>query len=114
MDIVEKVVANKVLGNAISTAKENITEGASIADPLKLSGVFPPFVIQMIKSGEQSGELEFMLEKAAQAFDREVENSISGLTALIEPIMIIVLAGMVVVIILAILVPILDMPTMIG
>lgn len=114
MDIVEKVVANKILEMAINTAKGNITEGASIADPLRISGVFPPFVIQMIASGEKSGELEFMLQKAADAFDREVDNAINGLTALIEPIMIIVLAGLVVLIILSFLLPILDLTSGLG
>jgi len=114
MEIVGKVVANKVLENAIEIARGNITEGASIADPLRMSGVFPPFVIQMIASGEQSGELEFMLEKAADTFDREVENSINGLTALIEPVMIIVLAGVVVLVILSFLMPILDLTSGIG
>jgi general secretion pathway protein F len=114
MDIVEKVVGNAILSNAVADARENITEGASIADPLRVSGVFPPFVIQMIASGEQSGELEFMLQKASDSFDREVENAINGLTALIEPIMILVLAGMVVLVILSFLLPILDLTAGIG
>jgi len=114
LDIVEKVVGNTVLGKAVANARENITEGASIADPLRVSGVFPPFVIQMIASGEQSGELEFMLQKASDSFDREVENAINGLTALIEPIMILVLAGMVVLVILSFLLPILDLTAGIG
>jgi general secretion pathway protein F len=109
MDIVEKVVGNTVLGNAIASARENITEGASIADPLRQSRVFPPFVIQMISSGEQVGELEFMLQKASEAFDREVENSIAGLTTLIEPVMILFLAGLVVIVILSFLMPILNL-----
>jgi len=114
MDIVEKVVGNRVLEISIANARDNITEGASIADPLRESKVFPPFVIQMISSGEQSGELEFMLQKAADAFDREVENAINGLTALIEPVMIIILAGLVVVVILSFLMPILDLTAGIG
>ncbi|MFO8057890.1 MAG: type II secretion system inner membrane protein GspF [bacterium] len=114
LNIVEKVVGNRVLGDAIHNAHENITEGASIAEPLKASQVFPPFVIQMIASGEQSGELEFMLQKAADAFDREVENSIAGITSLIEPMMILVLAGMVVIVILSFLMPILNLTSGIG
>jgi len=109
MGIVEKVVGNMVLSNAISHAKANISEGASIADPLRMSKVFPPFVIQMIASGEQSGELEFMLQKASIAFDREVENAVTGLTKLIEPMMIVILAGLVVLVIVAFLLPILEM-----
>ena len=114
MDIVEKVVSNRVLEMAIANARENITEGASIADPLRASQVFPPFVIQMIQSGEQSGELEFMLQKASDTFDREVENSINGLTSLIEPVMILLLAGMVVLVILSFLMPILNLTSGIG
>ena len=114
LNIVEKVVGNQVLGNAIKDAHENITEGASIADPLRASRVFPPFVLQMIASGEQAGELEFMLQKAADAFDREVENSIAAITSLIEPVMIMVLAGMVVIVILSFLMPILNLTSGIG
>jgi len=114
LNIVEKVVGNQVLGNAIKDAHENITEGASIADPLRASRVFPPFVLQMIASGEQAGELEFMLQKAADAFDREVENSIAAITSLIEPVMILVLAGMVVIVILSFLMPILNLTSGIG
>jgi general secretion pathway protein F len=108
LNIVEKVVSNQVLAQAIHQAGTNITEGAAIAEPLRQSGVFPPFVIQMIASGEQSGELEFMLQKASEAFDRDVENAINGLTTLIEPIMIMILAGMAVLVILSIILPIFD------
>jgi general secretion pathway protein F len=114
LEIVERVVNNTVLARAIESARGNITEGATIADPLRQSGVFPPFVIQMIASGEQSGDLEFMLEKASEAFDKEVETAIAGLTALIEPVMILGLAGMVVLIILSFLLPILNLAQGLG
>jgi len=114
LEIVERVVNNTVLARAIEMARGNITEGANIADPLRQSGVFPPFVIQMIASGEQSGDLEFMLEKASEAFDKEVETAIAGLTALIEPVMILGLAGVVVLIILSFLLPILNLAQGLG
>ncbi len=114
MEIVEKVVNNSVIARAISRARENITEGASIAEPLRVSGMFPPFVIQMIASGEQSGELEFMLEKTADSFDREVDAAINGLTALIEPFMILGLALIVAIIILSFLMPILQITEKLG
>jgi general secretion pathway protein F len=114
LEIVERVVNNTVLARAIEMARSNITEGATIADPLRQSGVFPPFVIQMIASGEQSGDLEFMLEKAAEAFDREVEAAVNGLTALIEPVMILGLAAVVLFIILSFLLPILRMAQGLG
>jgi len=109
LDIVEKVVNNHVIATAVHRARENITEGASIAGPLKASRAFPPFVIQMIASGEQSGELEFLLEKAAEAFEREVETAVNGLVRLIEPIMILMMAGMVAFIIVSFLLPILEL-----
>ncbi len=109
LNIVEKVVGNIVIAKAVRQARENIAEGASIAGPLKASGAFPPFVIQMIASGEQSGELEFLLEKAAEAFEREVETAVNGLVRLIEPIMILVMAGIVAFIIVSFLLPILEL-----
>jgi general secretion pathway protein F len=114
LEIVEKVVNNTVIERAITRARENITEGASIAEPLKVSGMFPPFIIQMIASGEQSGELEFMLEKAADSFDREVDAAINGLTALIEPVMILGLAGIVMIMIVSFLLPILQLTEKLG
>jgi len=114
LEIVEKVVNNTVLARAIETARSNITEGANIADPLRQSGVFPPFVIQMIASGEQSGDLEFMLEKASEAFDREVMAAIAGIMALVEPVMILGLAMVVGLIILSFLVPILNLAQGLG
>jgi len=114
LEIVEKVVNNTVVARAIAQAKENITEGASIAGPLKASGAFPPFVIQMIASGEQSGELEFLLEKAATAFEREVETAVNGIVKLIEPIMILIMAGLVALIIVSFLLPILELTQGIG
>ena len=107
--IVERIVNNSIIARAITQAKENITEGASIAGPLKASGVFPPFLIQMIASGEQSGELEFLLEKAGDAFEREVEYAVNGLVRLIEPIMIIFMAIIVGLIIVSFLLPILEL-----
>lgn len=114
LEIVEKVVNNTVLARAIEGARGNITEGANISDPLRQSGVFPPFVIQMIASGEQSGDLEFMLEKASEAFDREVMAAIAGIMALVEPVMILGLALVVGLIILSFLVPILNLAQGLG
>ena len=108
LDIVEKVVNNTVIARAIAQARENITEGASIAGPLKASGAFPPFVIQMIASGEQSGELGIPAYKAAVAFEREDETAVNGLVSLIEPLMILLMASMVGLIIVSFLLPIMS------
>jgi general secretion pathway protein F len=91
LGIVRTVVNNKAIADAIESAQENIREGQDIHTPLAQEGVFPPLVIQMIAIGERSGELEHMLFKVAEAYDTEVQSSISSLTSLLEPVMILVM-----------------------
>ncbi len=114
LDTAKDVAANKVLGEAIDTARDSITEGASIAQPLRASGQFPPLVTHMIEVGERSGELESMLGKVADTYDEQVETTVTRLTALLEPLLILIMVGIVVVIILATLVPLLDVTTSLG
>jgi general secretion pathway protein F len=106
LEIVRNIVDNAVLESALDDARESITEGASIAQPLQQSGQFPPLLTHMIAIGEKSGELEAMLGKVAEAYENEVETSISKMTSWLEPIMILVMAGVVGVIIVSILIPI--------
>lgn len=106
LDIVKNIVNNVILERSIDEARELISEGASIAEPLKKNGVFPPMVIKMISVGEQSGEIETMLEKIADTADNETETFVSALTSLLEPAIILLLAGMVLFIILSVLMPI--------
>ena len=109
LDIVRNVVANKVLEKAIETARENVKEGESVAKPLERSGVFPPVVIHMINVGEATGELENMLFRVADAYEAEVKGTINGLTSILEPIMLLVMAGFVGFTVIAIMLPIMDM-----
>ncbi len=109
LEIVAKVVNNAVLCRAIETAKTAILEGAPIADTLRRSGEFPPLVTHMIGIGEQTGELEPMLRKVADAYDNDVENSVTAMTAILEPLMILGMGGVVFFILLAILMPYLDL-----
>ena len=109
LDIVKSVVGNTVLAEAIHTARENVREGESIADPLRRSGLFPPVVIQMVAVGEKSGELEKMLLKISDSFDRTVETRITALMSLLEPIIILVMGLVVGFIVIAIMLPILQM-----
>jgi general secretion pathway protein F len=106
LDIVKNVVGNMVLSTAIEEARSSIREGQSIAPPLKKSGVFPAMLIHMIAVGEKSGELEQMLSKAADAYDNEVSSSVSSLTSILEPMMILIGGAVVLFIVLAILLPI--------
>jgi general secretion pathway protein F len=108
LDVAKHVANNAVLGAAIDSARESITEGASIAAPLRRSGHFPPLVTHMVDVGERSGELETMLAKVADTYDEQVENSVSRMTALLEPMLILIMVGLVLAIILATLVPLLE------
>jgi general secretion pathway protein F len=114
LDASRDVADNTVLGRAIDRARESITEGQSVAQPLRASGEFPPLVTHMIEVGERSGALEAMLGKVADTYDEQVETTITRLTALLEPLLILVMVGIVIVIILATLVPLLNMTRALG
>ena len=114
LDIVQNVVNNAVLADAIEKSREAVRHGDSIAEPLRRSKVFPPIVIHMIAIGEASGKLEEMLTSVAESYDSEVDATVSGLTALIEPIMIIVMGAIVMFIVLSIMLPIFQMNMSIG
>ena len=103
-----EVAGNTVLTRAIESARTSITEGASVAQPLRLSGEFPPMVTHMIEVGEQSGELESMLGKVSETYEEQVETTVTRVTALLEPLLILIMVGIVLVIILATLVPLLQ------
>jgi general secretion pathway protein F len=109
LEISTGVTRNAVIGQAIGEAGEAITRGSSIAAPLRASGEFPPMVTHMIAVGEASGELEAMLAKVADTFDELVANSLNRLTALMGPILLVVVAGLVVMIILSTLLPLLNL-----
>ena len=109
MGIVKMVLGNLRLEKIIDEASSQIREGESIAGPLKRSKEFPPMVTHMIAVGEKSGELEGMLENAARAYDVQVENKVQGLTALLEPLMMVLMGGIVGFIAVAILMPMADM-----
>lgn len=114
MDIVKNVLGNAVLEKVIADAIGSIREGQSIAEPLKRSGHFPPMITQMIAIGERSGQLEEMLENAADAFDTFVELRVQTLTALLEPLMIVVMGGAVGFIAISILMPLIQMSNFAG
>ncbi|MEO5657556.1 MAG: type II secretion system inner membrane protein GspF [Nitrospiria bacterium] len=109
LEIVKHVVRNVVIAEAIEAARERIRQGQSIAEPLRRSGVFPPLVTHMIAVGELSGELETMLKKVSESYDHEVETTVGTMTALLSPIMILVMGGIILFIVLAILLPIFEM-----
>ena len=88
LDIVAKTAGNKLVETAVTDAMEEIKQGEAIAQPLAASEVFPPMVTKMISVGEESGKLEVMLSKISDFYDSQVDAAVSGLTSLIEPLLI--------------------------
>ncbi len=93
LDIVSDTVNNRVISNAVQDVQTSVREGESMAKPLSKHAVFPPMVVQMIAVGEETGQVDMMLEKVAQFYDQEVEASVDALTSLIEPLLIAVIGG---------------------
>ena len=107
------VSSNWVIRDSVNLAAEKVTEGGNLAAQLERSGYFPPMMVQMIRSGEASGELDRMLERASDMQDREVTTLISTLLALLEPLMLGFMASSVLVIVIAVMLPIVNMNNMI-
>ncbi|MBL8863006.1 MAG: type II secretion system F family protein [Planctomycetes bacterium] len=108
LEITRTVVGNRVLADATEHIRVKILEGTDISTPLKATGVFPAVVSYMVAIGEQSGELEQMLDRVAIAYDEEIDVATERMTSVIEPIMIVVLALVVGYIVIAIVLPILQ------
>ncbi|MES3039438.1 MAG: type II secretion system inner membrane protein GspF [Bdellovibrionota bacterium] len=114
LDIVRNVVNNSVVAKAIDEARNNISEGESIAAPLKRSGQFPPIVIHMVNIGEKTGELENMLSQVSDAYDFQVKSKIESMTSLISPVITIVMGVVVFIIVLSIIIPMFEMTNLGG
>jgi len=95
LEITARTSGNKIISEAIMTARASIREGETVSAPLKASGVFPPMVVQMISVGEQTGALDEMLTKIAVFYEAEVDTAVDTLTSIIEPVMIVVMGGIV-------------------
>lgn len=108
LNITKETAGNFVIGDAIGKVHDSVKEGESIVMPLDASGVFPPMVISMIDVGEETGQLPEMLLKIAEVYDDEVDNAVSGLTSLLEPIMIVFLAVVVGTIVIALFLPLIS------
>lgn len=113
LDIVKNVITNSVMSAVIDTARDAIREGESIAQPLKKSGEFPPLVFHMVAIGERSGQLEDMLFNVADSYESAVNVRIGALTALLEPMMIVLMGAVIAFVAFSILMPILQMNSMV-
>ena len=114
LKIGEAVMGNEVYGKTLEEVRTNVREGASLAQPLRESGVFPPLVTRMIAVGEQTGEMEEMLVKVADIYDQQVETMVSTLTSLLEPVMIVIIGAVMGFIVFAVLLPIFNLTSTIG
>lgn len=109
MRIGTQVVMNLPMREAIEEATGRVREGASLSKSLRASKLFPPIAMHLIASGESSGRLDDMLDRAAENQEREVETSVATLMSIMEPMMIVIMGGMVLLIVMAILLPIFDL-----
>ena len=114
LDIVAKTAGNKTVETAIYKVRQSISEGKTIAEPLEESGVFPPMVCQMIAVGEQSGAIDTMLNKIADFYDDEVDDAVSNLTAMMEPLLMLFLGTTVGGLVIAMYLPIFKLAGTVG
>ncbi|AGY58416.1 type II secretion system F family protein [Gloeobacter kilaueensis] len=105
LEIVRDTAGNTVIADAVDAARQTIREGGMISPTLQQERAFPPMAVQMIRVGEESGELDSMLTKVADFYELEVEQAIKSLTSLLEPLLIVVLGGLVGSVILAMYLP---------
>ena len=114
LDTAKQIVGNVLIQQAIEDAKRAVTEGESLAQTLKKSGQFPATMIHMVAVGEKAGQLEQMLSRVAETYESEIDTKLSRFTALLEPVMIVVMGGTVAFIVFSILQPIMDLGQLSG
>jgi len=113
LEITAKTAGNKVIEYAVMDVRQAVSEGKTVAEPLMKGKVFPPMVTHMIAVGESTGALDAMLSKIADFYDDEVDNAVSNLTAMMEPILMVFLGGAVGFIVVAMYLPIFRLITLI-
>jgi type IV pilus assembly protein PilC len=114
LTIVKETSGNVIVSNAVAAVHESVKEGETITAPLEASNVFPPMVVSMVDVGEQTGALPEMLMKIADNYDEEVDNAVSAMTSLLEPIMIVFLAVIVGSIVIALFLPLISLMNSVG
>ncbi len=114
LEIVARIAGNKIVENAILQARTSVGEGKTLSEPLGTTGVFPPMVVQMINVGEATGALDGMLGKIADFYDEEVDAAVGALTALLEPMLMVVLGTVIGFVVIAMYLPIFKMASVVG
>ncbi len=105
LDITRKTTGNEIVARALGKVHDGIREGENFAEPLKMSKIVEPMVVNMIDVGEETGELDNMLERIADTYDEDVESMVSGMVSLMEPIMVVTLGTIVGFIVIALFMP---------
>jgi general secretion pathway protein F len=114
MQTVRNVVDNDIIASAIDDARDNISEGESIAGPLKKSGQFPPIVIHMVNIGEKTGDLENMLIQVSDAYDFQVKNKLESMTSLMGPVVLVIMGFAIGIIVFSVMIPMFELTGNIG
>jgi type IV pilus assembly protein PilC len=114
LEIVARTSGNKTIEKAIMKTRTSIGEGKTVAEPLAVSGIFPPMVVQMISVGESTGALDTMLAKIADFYDDEVDAAVTALTSLLEPILMVFLGVTIGALVIAMYLPIFRMASVLG
>ncbi len=114
LEIASRTSGNIVIEKALLRCKDSVMQGKPLALPLSKDNVFPLMVVQMIRIGEQSGTLDVMLGKIADFYEDEVENAVKALTSLLEPLLMVILGGIIAVLVIAMYLPIFNMADVIG
>jgi type IV pilus assembly protein PilC len=114
LETVRATIANAVLNEALQDVERSLKSGESLARPIELSGVFPPLVSRMVALGEETGQLDRMLVQLADSYEEEVEIQLSGLTQLLEPLLIVGVGGIVGFIVISMFLPLLALTKVLG
>jgi type IV pilus assembly protein PilC len=107
LEVVGRIVGNCLVMESVSMAKDSVREGNSLAEPLGKSGVFPPLVVKMIAVGEETGAVDKLLDQVAGFYEQELDETVSRLSALVEPVLITGVGGFVAFVILSVMLPVL-------
>jgi general secretion pathway protein F len=108
MEITQRIIQNSLVAEAMRAIRESVQKGESVADAVRITGVFPPVVFHLLSTGQMSGNIESGLIDIAEMYDAEVETTVRTLTALLEPVILMVMGGVVGFIVLAILLPVFE------
>lgn len=109
LDITEKVIGNQVMAKVVKEAKASLQQGKQLSEPFSNSGLFPEMVLQMLYIGEETGQIDHMLAKVADFYEADVDQSVDRLKALLEPLMMLILSGIVGFIVASIMTPMFKM-----